>query len=68
MNQISLTFFIASLIVFLIIILLVQFIWNALMPDLFGTKQITLWQTVGILVLTNILFGGHCNATNISYY
>ena len=36
-----------------------QLIWNAVIPDVFGLKQITLWQALGILILASILFGGH---------
>lgn len=38
------------------------------MPDVFGTKQIGFWQTVGLLILVNILFGGHCNAVAFYHY
>ena len=36
-------------------------LWNWLMPDLFGLRQITFWQAFGIIVLAKILFGsmGH---------
>jgi hypothetical protein len=33
-------------------------LWNWLLPPLFGWRQITLWQALGILVLCRILFGG----------
>lgn len=32
------------------------FLWNWLMPDLFGVKIITFWQAVGIVFLCNTLF------------
>ncbi len=32
-------------------------LWNWLMPSIFGWRQITYWQAVGILVLCRILFG-----------
>jgi hypothetical protein len=38
--------------------LFVQFIWNWLMPELFGLKHITYWQAFGIVVLAKLLFGG----------
>lgn len=70
MNMADLGFgaFVIAIVVFILAILIVQFIWNAVMPDVFGTKQIGFWQTVGLLILVNILFGGHCNASTISYY
>jgi len=33
-------------------------LWNWLLPGLFGWRQITFWQALGILVLCRILFGG----------
>lgn len=57
-----------AIVIFILSILIVQYIWNAVMPDVFGTKQIGFWQTVGLLILTNILFGGHCNSTAVANY
>ena len=36
---------------------IVQHLWNWLLPPLFGFKMITFWQTLGILLLSRILFG-----------
>lgn len=33
-------------------------LWNWLLPALFGWRQITFWQAVGVLALCRILFGG----------
>jgi hypothetical protein len=33
-------------------------LWNWLLPPLFGWRQVTFWQAVGILALCRILFGG----------
>jgi hypothetical protein len=33
-------------------------LWNWLLPPIFGWRQITFWQAVGILALCRILFGG----------
>ena len=33
-------------------------LWNWLLPPLFGFRQITFWQALGILALSRILFGG----------
>jgi hypothetical protein len=33
-------------------------LWNWLLPALFGFRQITFWQALGLLVLCRILFGG----------
>ena len=37
---------------------IVQQLWNWLLPPLFGWRQITFWQALGILVLCRILFAG----------
>lgn len=36
----------------------VKLLWNWLLPSLFGWRQITFWQALGLLALTRILFGG----------
>jgi len=36
----------------------VRQLWNWLLPPLFGLRQITFWQAIGILALCRILFGG----------
>ena len=33
-------------------------LWNWLLPSLFGWRQITFWQALGLLLLCRILFGG----------
>ena len=38
--------------------LLVRFIWNSLMPAIFGLGEITYWQAFGIIILAKLLFGG----------
>jgi hypothetical protein len=50
------------LLVFLLFIALggeiVRLLWNWLLPPLFGWRQITFWQALGLLALCRILFGG----------
>ena len=36
----------------------VMALWNWLMPTLFGLPPISVWQALGLLVLSRILFGG----------
>jgi len=36
----------------------VMHLWNWLLPSLFGWREITFWQALGLLVLCRILFGG----------
>jgi hypothetical protein len=35
-----------------------MFLWNAIMPEIFGLHALSYWQTVGLLLLARILFGG----------
>ena len=37
---------------------IVRLLWNWLLPPLFGWRQITFWQGLGLLALCRILFGG----------
>jgi hypothetical protein len=47
---------------------LVMHLWNWLVPTLFGWRQITFWQAVGLLTLCRILVGGHgVRGSNRSY-
>jgi hypothetical protein len=36
----------------------VKQLWNWLLPPLFGWRQLTFWQALGMLALCRILFGG----------
>lgn len=51
---------IASLwtIVALIIGLPIKWLWNWIMPKLFGLPEISFWMAIGIALLASILFGG----------
>ena len=37
---------------------IIMWLWNWLMPELFGLPVITYWQGLGICLLSKILFGG----------
>jgi hypothetical protein len=37
---------------------IVQQLWNWLLPQLFGWRPVTFWQALGLLALCRILFGG----------
>ncbi len=39
-----------------------QWLWNMVLPDVLGVKIITYWQSLGILLISKILFGGLANA------
>jgi hypothetical protein len=47
---------VVSLVVF---VLVFRWIWNHTAPAVFGLREITFWQAVGILILASILTGGH---------
>lgn len=36
----------------------VQWLWNHLMPDIFGLKMISYWQAFGLILLAKLFFGG----------
>jgi hypothetical protein len=36
-----------------------QWLWNTTIPEVFGLKTLTFWQTIKILIIAGILFGGH---------
>jgi hypothetical protein len=42
----------------LVLGIVAQMLWNWLMPDIFGLKEISYWQAVGLLFLGRLLFGG----------
>ena len=37
---------------------LVMVLWNTILPEVIGVKDLNFWQAMGILVLSKILFGG----------
>jgi membrane carboxypeptidase/penicillin-binding protein len=47
-----------AIVLFFIIVLILQWLWNMTMPDVFNLKQITFWQAMRILIISAILFGG----------
>ncbi|MDR2843358.1 MAG: hypothetical protein LBV57_01765 [Candidatus Symbiothrix sp.] len=36
----------------------VMWLWNALLPDIFGLCPINFWQSAGLMILSRILLGG----------
>ena len=42
----------------------VYFLWNWLMPVIFGLVKITFWQAVGLSVLTSLLFQQNSSSSN----
>ena len=37
--------------------LIIQFLWNATVAEMFGIAQMSFWQAVGVFILAKILFG-----------
>ena len=37
---------------------IVMWLWNWLMPEIFGLTTITYWQAVGLFILAKFIFGG----------
>ena len=46
-----------GVVLFFVIGLVVQFLWNWLIPDLIGGTDISFLQAIGVLILCKILFG-----------
>ncbi len=44
--------------------LVIQWLWNTLMPEIFGLPEVSYWQAVGLVVLSHILFGSHSHNHN----
>ena len=42
-----------------ILALILRWLWNSTLPDLFGVKPVTTWQAVKIMLISSMLFGGH---------
>ena len=55
---IGIAIFIAFVLFILIGGVIVQWLWNWLLPDIFGLRAITWWEALGLLALSRILFGG----------
>jgi uncharacterized protein YybS (DUF2232 family) len=49
-----------------IIVFITQLLWNFVMPQVFNLKEIEFWQTLALLILSGIFFGGYCNVANMS--
>lgn len=44
----------------------IKMLWNGLLPDIWGWKEITYWQGVGLVILSRLIFGsqGYHKAPN----
>ncbi len=43
---------------FVLMTYVVMWLWNWILPDLFGFGELTFWKAAGLLLLSKILFGG----------
>ncbi|MBX2921669.1 MAG: hypothetical protein KF746_05680 [Chitinophagaceae bacterium] len=57
-KRIRFPFFIAIIPIAFIMAALVQWLWNAILPELIHVGQLTYWKALGLLILCRILFGG----------
>ncbi|WP_103865698.1 hypothetical protein [Aquimarina sp. I32.4] len=44
----------------------IMWLWNWLMPDIFGLTTLTYWQAVGLFILLKIFLGGCCGGSSKS--
>jgi hypothetical protein len=51
---------------FLIAILFLRLLWNYTFPDLFEFKKISYWQSLKILLLAMLLFGGGSSLVSLT--
>jgi hypothetical protein len=45
-------------VIFSIVVFVFQLLWNTTMPQVFKLGQITFWQSLRLLLLASLLFGG----------
>ena len=55
---IGIAFFFAFVLFIFLGGIVVQWLWNWLMPDIFGLRELGFWEALGLLALSRILFGG----------
>lgn len=48
--------FLILILITLILWLPLYLLWNWLMPEIFGLTEITMWQALGLMLLSSILF------------
>lgn len=53
----ALKFFVFAVLAAGVLSVVVMSLWNWLMPTIFGSRLITFWQALGLLVLARVLFG-----------
>ena len=48
-----------ALVLIAIFVFVFRWLWNSTMPEVFGVKALSFGQSLKILILASILFGGH---------
>lgn len=62
-----------GIIALFIVAMILQWLWDITMPDIFGIKEITYWQSFRLFLIAIILFGGsplkfnHNSNVSLSY-
>ena len=63
------------IILFIVLIILtfiysgiLMWVWNMIMPVLFGLPMISFWQALGIYIISNILFKGSSSIKREDFY
>ncbi|MFN8258785.1 MAG: hypothetical protein U0W24_24060 [Bacteroidales bacterium] len=46
---------------------IIMFLWNALLPAVIHVSTITIWQALGLFILSRILFGGYHHSARHRY-
>jgi hypothetical protein len=60
----GLTIAVASIVIVLLLGFPVMWLWNWLMPSIFGLKALTLWEAIGLSALCSILFQSSASSRN----
>ena len=47
-----------GLVLVAIVVVVFRWLWNTTLPEVFGLKEISVWQALKIILLAGILFGG----------
>lgn len=64
--MLSLGTLLVLIVTIVIAVFITQLLWNYVMPQVFGLKELEFGETLALLILTNIFFGCS-NASTITY-
>ena len=60
LKKMSMSLLLSVVVIFVLFLFVVQYCWNNTISVLTNTKQITIWQSLLLLVLFHILFNNGC--------